>query len=358
MLLVIIIFIVVLALLILVHELGHFLMAKKAGIKVEEFGIGFPPRLWGKKIGETIYSINSIPLGGFVRLYGEEGSHSEDSRSFAAQPIWARVKVVVFGVLMNFILAFVIFLVYFGLGNPPVVTDPTRLVPEDKIEYQTIVLEVKEDSAAAKTGVQQGQYLKQIDQQSIARVQDLTKYAEARPNQEVELVFGFNNQEEKAKVRLDDIEGKGRLGVIVGQTYGHIGYAWWQIPLVALEETGRIIGLILYYVYKILGRLITEGQVEEGVVGPVGIFMLTKQIVQLGLAPLLRFVAFLSINLGVINLLPFPALDGGQLVLLGFEKARGRRIRKSVEHGLQMFGFIVLIILIILITYRDVVRLF
>lgn len=357
MLLTIIIFVVVLAVLILVHELGHFLLAKKDNIKVEEFGIGFPPRIWGRQIKETLYSINAIPLGGFVRLYGEEGKHREDKRSFSAQTIWTRSKVVFAGVLMNFFFGLLILLVYFALGNPPAVSDPARFVKEDRIEYRTIILEVKEGSVAEKAGLKQGDYISQIDNQPVTKVQDLTKYTEPRANQEVTIIFGPNGQESKT-IRLDNIEGKGRLGVMIGQTYGKIGYAWWQVPWVAIEETGRIIGLIFYYVFKILQRLIFEGQVEEGVVGPVGIFMLTKQVVQLGLAPVLRFVAFLSINLGVINLLPFPALDGGQLVLLGFEKARGRRIRKSVEYGLQMFGFAILIILIILITYRDVVRLF
>lgn len=357
MLLTIIIFVVVLAALILVHELGHFLLAKRSGIKVEEFGVGFPPRIWGKRIGETVYSINLIPLGGFVRLYGEE-KEIKGKRSFSAQPIFTRAKVVFSGVLMNFLFGFLILLVYFGLGNPPVVSDPARFVSEDRIEYRTIVLEVKEGSAAEKAGVEPGFFISQVDDQSVAKVEDLTKYTEARANQEVRVIFGPNGQPEIKTITLDNIEGKGRLGVMVGQTYGRIGYSWWQVPWAAVEETGRITGLIFFYVYKILQRLITEGQVEEGVVGPVGIFMLTKQVVQLGLAPVLRFVAFLSINLGVVNLLPLPALDGGQLVILGFEKVRGRRIRKNIESGLQIFGFAILIILILLITYRDVVRLF
>jgi regulator of sigma E protease len=358
MFLTVIIFVAVLALLILIHELGHFLMAKKAGIKVEEFGLGFPPRLYGKQVGETTYSINLLPLGGFVRLYGEEGGHLNDKRSFASQTIWTRTKVIAAGVLMNFFLGLVILLIYLGLGNPPIVSDPAKFVPQDKIEYRTMVIEVTEDSPAVQAGIEPGDFIKQLDQQSIAKTEDLSQYTEKRPNQKVKVIFGPDGQEKTATVKLADIDGRGRLGVIIGQAYGQVGYHWWQIPRVALEETGRIIGLIFYYLYKILEKLIVQQQVEEGVVGPVGIFMLTKQIVQMGFSPLLRFIAFLSINLGVINLLPIPALDGGQLVLLGFEKMRGRKIRKSVEHGLQMFGFILLILLIILITYRDVVRLF
>jgi len=351
------IFIAVLAVLILVHELGHFIAAKRAGIKVEEFGIGFPPRLYGKKRGETVYSINLIPLGGFVRLYGEEGSHSDSKRSFSGQSIWNRVKVVSAGILMNFLFGFLILLIYFSFGNPPAVSDPGRFVSEDKIEYRTLVLQVKENSAAAKIGIKEGDYISRVNNQLIGKVEDLTKFTEPRPGDEITVSFGSNGQQTKS-VKLDNVDGKGRLGVMVGQTYGQIGYSWWQVPWVAAEETVRIIGLIFYYVYKILERLIVKGQVEEGVVGPVGIFMLTRQVVQLGLASVLRFIAFLSINLGVVNFLPFPALDGGQLVFLGFEKARGKKIRQSVEHGLQVFGFAVLIILIILITYRDVIRLF
>jgi regulator of sigma E protease len=145
--------------------------------------------------------------------------------------------------------------------------------------------------------------------------------------------------------------------VVVGQGYGKISYHWWQIPIIAFEEAGRIFGLIVFFLYKIIAQLVVEQEVQEGVVGPVGIFVLTSQIVKLGIGPILRFIAFLSINLAVVNLLPIPALDGGQLVILLFEKIRGRKIRKKVEQTLQIIGFSLLIILIILITYRDIVQL-
>jgi len=358
MLLTAIIFIVILALLILVHELGHFLVAKRANIKVLEFGIGFPPRVWYKKVKETIYSINLIPVGGFVSMFGEQGDHDKEKRSFAAQSVWVRSKVTVAGVIMNFLLAIVILIIYFSFGNPPMVTDPATIVYQDKIEFKTVVMQVEEGSAAAKAGIQEGDYIYKIDNQKIETTDQLIDYTAKKPNQKVRITFGPNGETQTKTTVLDKVDGEGRLGVLIGQAYGQIQYSWWQVIVMALSETVRIIGLIFFYIYKILARLILKGQVEEGVAGPVGIFMLTKQMVSIGLAAVLRFIAFLSINLGVINLLPFPGLDGGQIVLLIFEKIRGKKIRESVTRGLQIFGFSFLIILIILITYRDVVRWF
>jgi len=354
----VIVFVAILAVLILVHELGHFLFAKKANIKVLEFGIGFPPRVWYKKVKETIYSINLIPVGGFVSMFGEQGGHDKEKRSFGAQSIWSRAKVIVAGVLMNFLLAFILLIIYFAFSNPPMATDPTTIVGQDKIEFKTLVMQVEEGSAAAKAGIQEGDFIYKIDNQEIETTDQLIDYTATKPNQKIKVTFGPNGETKTTSTVLDKIDGKGRLGVLIGQAYGQIQYSWWQVIVMAFSETFRIMGLIFYYIYKILARLIIEGQVEEGVAGPVGIFMLTKQMVSLGSAAILRFIAFLSINLGVINLLPFPGLDGGQLVLLIFEKIRGKKIRESVERGLQIFGFSFLIILIILITYRDVVRLF
>lgn len=356
MLLTILVFVLALGILVFVHELGHFLFAKIQGIKVNEFGIGFPPTIFSKKYHGTKYALNLIPLGGYVSLYGEGGDHSEDKDSFASRSVWQRAKVIFAGVLMNFIFGMLILAIYFSLGNPPTVTNPEKYLPAQRIDYQTIVVDIQEDSPAGEIGLEQGDHLKKIDQQEIGKVDSLIDYTSDHPNTEVNLTY-FDSSESKEISKVVKINDEGKLGVVIGQGYGQLDYYFWQIPLIAIEESFRIVGLIFVTLYNIIAQLIVDQTVQEGVVGPVGIFVLTSEIVKLGIGPILKLIAFLSMNLAVVNLIPIPALDGGQLVILAVEKIRGKKTKESVVKILQIFGFALLLILIILITYRDIVNL-
>lgn len=353
MLLTILVFALSLGVLVFVHELGHFLWAKWQGIKVNEFGIGFPPRVFSKKYKGTRYSINLIPLGGYVSLFGEGGEHEEDESSFASRPVGQRAKVIFAGVLMNFLFGFLIFAVYFGLGQPPIVSDPAKYLPQDRIEYQTIVINLQEDSPLNQLNINQGDIITRIGDQQIGKVDDLINYTSENPGQEVEIEYQSGEQLLTGDVVINQ---EGKLGVMIGQGYGQVDYRFYQVPLVALEESVRIVGLIFVTLYQIIAQLVAEQTVQEGVVGPVGIFMLTGEIVKMGIGPILKLVGFLSMNLAVINLVPIPALDGGQLVILAVEKIRGKKAREGTVKALQIFGFFLLITLIILITYRDIVN--
>ncbi len=356
MVLTIIVFALTLGVLVFVHELGHFLFAKIQGIKVEEFGIGFPPRVFSKKYGETKYSLNLIPLGGYVSLYGEGGGHEEDEDSFASRSVWQRAKVVFAGVLMNFLFGFLIFAIYFSLGNPPTVTDPARYLPEEKIAYQTIVIESQAGSPAEQVGLEQGDLITRVDNQQIGKVEDLINYTKENPGKLSTIIFKDSSQDNQLVEKEVNITDEGKIGAVIGQGYGQMDYAFYQVPLIALEESVRIVGLIFVTLYQIISKLLVEQTVQEGVVGPVGIFVLTSEIVKLGIGPILKLVGFLSMNLAVINLIPIPALDGGQLVILAFEKIRGKKAKEEVVGVLQFIGFALLILLIILITYRDIVQ--
>ncbi len=353
MFLTIVVFALALGILVFVHELGHFLFAKIQGIKVNEFGIGFPPRIFSKKYKGTRYSINLIPLGGYVSLFGEGGEHQEDERSFASRSVGQRAKVILAGVLMNFLFGALIFAIYFSLGQPPTVTDPARYLPENRIEYQTLVIDVQEDSPLKDLDIGQGDIITRINGQEVAKVDDLISYTADNPNKEVEIEYLSGDQ---TLIQEATINQEGKLGVMIGQGYGQVDYYFYQIPLIALEESIRIVGLIFVTLYQIIAQLLVEQTVQEGVVGPVGIFVLTGEIVKMGIGPILKLVGFLSMNLAVINLVPIPALDGGQLVVLAVEKIRGKKAREETIKALQIFGFLLLITLIILITYRDIVN--
>jgi len=352
----IVVFALTLGVLVFVHELGHFLFAKIQGIKVDEFGIGFPPRLFSRKYGETKYSLNLIPLGGYVSLYGESGEHEEDERSFSSRSVWQRVKVVFAGVLMNFLFGFLIFIIYFSLGNPPTVTDPAKYLPTEKVTYQTIVIEVQEGSSAKEIGLEQGDVIAKVGEQKIGKVEDLIVYTQDHPGQTKMISYKDSSQQNQLTEKEIIISNKGKIGAMISQGYGRMDYVFYQVPLIALEESVRIVGLIFVTLYQIIAKLLVEQTVQEGVVGPVGIFVLTSEMVKLGIGPLLKLVGFLSMNLAVVNLIPIPALDGGQLVILAYEKIKGRKAREEVVGFLQVSGFILLIVIIILITYRDIVK--
>lgn len=251
MFLAIIIFLTVLGLLIFSHELGHFLVAKKSGVKVDEFGIFFPPKIYSFKRGETTYSINLIPLGGFVKIHGENGQDKKNKRSFASRSVLERAKILAAGVGMNIVLAAILL---------------------------TIV------------------------------------------------------------------------SIFI--------YPWYQGFYMGIVNTFYLLWFILKSLYTLLWQLITTGHVIGEVMGPIGIASFTGQVVKAGFLNLLYFTAILSINLAIINLFPFPALDGGRLFFLLIEKIKGRPVKAKIEHLVHSIGLVVLIGLMILISWRDIVRFF
>ncbi len=355
MLLAIIVFILILGLLIFSHEFGHFISAKKAGMKIEEFGFGFPPRLLGIKKGETLYSINLIPLGGFVKIYGEQRPKKKllkpDKRAFYNKPIWQRAIVLVMGVLMNLFLAAILLSIVHGIGIPTILEKDSE---QNARNIQIQIVGVVQKSPAAETGLKIGDTLKDFN-----KVEDMQKFVARHAGEEITLNIQRGNEtlEKTLTPRISPPEGEGPMGIALAKT-GIVTYPWYAAIWQGFKLTGQLVVTFISLFYQLLKSLILTGALIGEIAGPIGIASLTSQMTKLGLVYVLQFAAILSINLAIINAIPFPALDGGRLLFLAIEKIKGSPISAKIENTVNSIGFILLIALMILITFRDVAKLF
>lgn len=370
MVLTIVVFLLVLGILIFVHELGHFMTAKKLGIKVEEFGFGFPPRMfgiyknkegkWKKVIGgkkegveNTIYSINWLPLGGFVKIFGEEGEGSKDPESFASKPIWKRSLVLAAGVFMNFVLAAILLMVGFKIGLPQAIDSEDSNVRDAKIQ----IAQVATESPAAESGLSLGDEIISIEEERFYKIEDIQNKIKDNSGQEIliEVKRGGEIKEIKTTPRENPPEDEGALGISLVKT-GLVSYPWYISIGKGLEATISVTLAILIAFYELIKNLIVGEKVGADFAGPVGIAVMTGQVTRMGLAYVLQFVAVLSINLAIINILPLPALDGGRILFLIIEKVRGKKVGKKIENTVHTIGFFLLILLLVVVTFKDLFR--
>jgi regulator of sigma E protease len=400
MLLTIVIFLVILSVLVLVHEAGHFFVAKFFGIKVEEFGFGLPPRIFGKKFGETIYSINWLPIGGFVKLYGEDEagagrvtlnaknppdvvesksfsmrekdikissgsvleedieisekitiskkSEAEDSsRAFFARPVWQRALVVFAGVFMNFVLAVVIISFLFSVVGVQ--------TPGNKVTVDAVI----KGAPAEKAGIQAGDIIVSVDKTSISSAGQLVAYAKKHLGQKLTLEVSS----QKSVVRSITLTprrvypaNEGPMGIAISQNVIIKKYPWYQAPFIGTYEALKQSWLIVSGLIMLIIQLATKGMVPQGVAGPIGIAQLTGVVVGIGPYAVLSFVSLLSLNLAIINILPIPALDGGRLLFIVIEGVFRKKVDQKIEGYAHMIGMIILLGLILLITLHDLFR--
>ncbi len=344
----------------LVHEFGHFYVAKKAGMKVEEFGFGFPPRLFGVKRGETVYSINLIPFGGFVKIYGEDGEGKNDSRSFASKPAGKRAQVIVAGVLMNLFLAAVLL----GFGNAlglriGLAGNEDFAAKDVKIQ----IIQVSQDSPARTAGLKTLDEIEQIQKDGdILRpksVEEVQGFVKKYGGEEIVLTVFRNGGEINLKLtpRKNPPAGQGAIGVNLAKT-GVVSYPWYEAIWRGIRDTGVMAVNITITLGIFFKNLFIDSRLIGDVSGPIGIAVLTGQAAGLGFNYLLQFVALLSINLAVLNIMPFPALDGGRLLFIGIEKFKGSPVPKKIEGFVNAAGFAFLIALMIWITVKDVAKFF
>lgn len=372
----IIVFIVILSLLVFVHELGHFVTARKAGVKVFEFGLGLPPRVvglrrkadnpkkweWiygGKEVAEetvhTIYSLNLLPIGGFVKPKGED-EYIKDQDSLTTKPAGIRALVMSAGVIMNFLTAMVILAVAFALGFPSVITDETDLsrVKDRQVQVASVVAE----SPAAVAGIEPGDIilsLSGLTPTTVTEIQETVANTDQALSIEIQRGAEIINSEVTPQY-YEETQGPA-LGVgllEIGTVRYPIHEAIWKGVSGTVLITGRVL--------QVFGDIITGGftaqELEEQIAGPVGIARMTGDFIDLGFVFVLQFAALLSINLAIINIMPFPALDGGRIVFIIIEKIRGKPVSQKVENIFHTVGFALLILLILVVTFNDISRIF
>lgn len=345
----ILIIIIGIAALILIHEIGHFVVAKAMGLLVEEFGFGFPPRLFSKKIGETTYSFNALPLGGYVKIAGEDrpgqqeveppkslgGSTPKNLRVFYARPAWQRASVIAAGVLMNFLLGWLLLSAVFMIGTPRTL----------------LVSEVLPGSPAELVG------LKSQDQiVGYGSAKQFIDFVNANRGKEI-TVQVRRGSEELSFQAVPRVKDQAALGVALIEA-GIERHSFFAGLWDGLKAAGSVVGSIFAAFGNLLLGFLAQGRLVGNVVGPVGIFGVANQAGALGFVYLIQLVALISLNLTVLNILPFPALDGGRLLFVILEKIKGSPLDQRFERLANSIGFMVLLLLMIAITVRDVVRLF
>ena len=472
-------FLVIFSLLILIHEFGHFYAAKKFGVKVEEFGLGIPPKIWGykPKKSETTYSINAIPFGGFVRLYGEDSHDKQvlkNNRSFAAKPAWQKLIIIAAGVVMNFLLAFVLLVIGFTWGMQPLILnsddafaaiksgviklqeiEPGKEAADKKAVLSLPKLVVKDAEIDNPLELKNGQRIERVNGELVFSLEDFQKQLDLPGKAKIEIklppglsmfsnlpvvddqklmrkvfypvvisqVISSSNAEKSGLLESDSVisingveiksmetlpkalqtemvknsmvykvqRGQSQLEFIVPKDLnGLIGvmlspvvkldqykasfyvktvaysvlkvedikYPFWLAPGQALREMGRLSVLTVQMFGNVFSSLFTRLSVPEGVAGPIGIAQMTYVFVQEGLMSLIRFTALLSLSLAIINILPFPGLDGGRFFLIIVPLILRRKINPKLEAMIHLFGFMVLMLLILLVTFNDIGRFF
>lgn len=350
-------FIIILVILVVIHEFGHFMAAKKSGVYVEEFGVGFPPRAFAKKIGETLYTLNILPLGGFVKLYGEE-YHEEDkidkkdkipaSRAFVNKKPWQKTIIITAGVIMNFLLGWVIISYLFTSGVP--------------IPAGVSIMEVQEDSPADQAGLQKGDTIISLnldnDTVEINSTYELIQATKKYSGQEVMLSYDREGIAKTVPVLARDNPpaDQGAFGIVINQEVKIQKYPWYTAPFYGLKQAFDMTRLILVEILKIPVQLITQQKTDVEFSGPVGIAKVVGEARTVGIKALLEITALLSLNLAVINILPFPALDGGRLVFIFYEWITKKRPNQNFEKYLNLVGIIILLSLSAIITVYDIIK--
>ncbi len=363
----VIIFLAVLAILVLVHELGHFLAAKKFGIRVDEFGLGFPPKIFGKKFGETEYSLNWIPFGGFVRIFGErpddESSVGPDSkRSLIAKPWWQQIIVLVAGIVFNFIFAWILLSLAFMFGVAGSAESYKSAYPDRFHDERVTVAMVDPASPAAAAGIKAGDTLLgakygtiEVEKFSVDNFREAINKSAGVPI-EVSLKRGNEIMTREVVAKrgvITDQADKYAIGIIMDE----VGTL--RLPIhYAVYEGGRLTIKMLQDVTKGLGALIVGALTGHGhlsnLTGPVGIAGLVGDMARLGISYLFMLTALISINLGIINLVPFPALDGGRILFVLIEAIRRKPISHKFANAVNAVGMMLLLLLMLVITVKDI----
>ena len=329
----------VLSVIVIAHELGHFITAKAVGVRVEELGLGYPPRLLSFKWGETRYSLNAIPFGGFNKLAGEEDPKLP--RSLASKGTGARLLVLSAGSLMNLLLPLLLFSIAF-------------VIPYNLVIGQVLVEEVAMNSPAAMAGIKSGDIVLRINGEPVRNTGDIHRYIQLNLGKEITILVKHpDSATENVRLipRWKPPESQGATGVTVSTSYPTIvsqSYSPWKATYLGVKEC---LETLVLFKNAIVSMII--GTTPVKLAGPVGVAQITGEIAMAGISPLLEFAAFISINLGIINMFPLPALDGGRIAFVLLERVRrGKRVPPKKEGLVHLIGFAMLMGLMLLLTYQ------
>jgi len=355
----------IISFLVIIHELGHFLVARKFGIKVEEFGLGLPPKLFGKKFGDTEYTFNALPFGGFVRLKGEEVTN-QDPDSFEAKPAYQRALVIIAGVTMNLILGIVIFQSILMMRDYksdyfPIINN---IKPDlGKLEVTSgLVAGISEDSKLDKSFIKGGDYIYSVNQVVITSNSQLRDIISSSNSDSVNLVVKNIKDRSSIKefnVNLVEKDGKKRLGIFLGEA-GRVVYEGNDRYIAGALHSYNIIKLSLNSIGMLFSQAVATKDISvisENVDGPIGIYSVVDSINQNNSSlinfDILNLVALLSLSLAVMNILPIPAVDGGRLVFIVYEIVRRKKVNPNFELAVNKYGMLFLLGMLILVTFKD-----
>lgn len=344
--------VLILCLLIFFHELGHFLVAKFSGVLVEKFSIGFGPVLFSFKKGETEYALSAIPLGGFVKMYGEnpfdEVEDSLKERSFAHKPLMVRSAIVFAGPLANILLAILLYMIVFMAGTP---------------KYLAVIGEVMEKMPAKEAGVLKGDKVVAVNGKALVYWDDMSEIINENAGENVPFTIERNGEKFDLYITPKLVKDKtifgeevkvGRIGVYRGDVFEYIHYGPGEAVLLAAEQSYNVTKLMIMGIVKIFQNILPA----DNIGGPIMIFQMAKETAATGFLNLLAFMAAISLNLAILNLLPIPILDGGHLFFYLIEAVIRRPVSMKIREYGQMVGLFLILSLMAFAFYNDIMRFF
>ncbi|MBI2024075.1 site-2 protease family protein [Candidatus Giovannonibacteria bacterium] len=350
-------FIAILLVLVLVHEFGHFLLAKLSRVRVEEFAFGFPPRLFSVKRGETRYSFNLLPLGGYVKIQGEEGEDAYDPRSFSSQSLLKKVAIIAAGVFFNFVLAYFLFSAGFMIGTPVPLDDNS-----ENPNAEVIITEIRDGSPADAAGIIPGDKIISFSSGDenilVSKTSEVRNFIDSHKGKEILVKVERSGGELTLNANLPEVskDGEGVLGIAM------IRAGIEKSGLFKALKDGYFATTNLSYltgnaILGFFGEIFTGRGSFDKVSGPVGIASIVGDSISSGFSSLLWLTGILSISLGIMNIIPFPGLDGGRIFFLLLEKIKGSPFDWKVMRLVHAAGFVLLILLMIFVTYHDILKL-
>ena len=341
------------SILVLIHEFGHFFAAKITGVKVEEFGLGLPPRIVGRKKWGTIWSLNWLPIGGFCKLYGEDLSEkgvTKNKDSFVTKNAWQKALIVLGGVMMNLVLAVIIFAVVYSILGVPRETEKVK------------ILEVSQNSPAEKAALKKDDWIKRVGQVELKNSGQLTEEIQKYKGKKLELLIesGGNERKVEVEIRNEAPEGQGLMGVVISNTEMEKikWYEFYKGIGAGFKEAYFWGKIIANGVWEMVSGLFT-GKIPKDISGPIGMYQATSSIRNnQGILAVIHFFGVVSVNLAIVNVLPFPALDGGRIIFVIYEMLFKKRANEKLETIVNNVGMMILLGLILLVTIGDISKLF